>query len=125
MAQKLPINSSIYSSYRIIQSIFRPIRDLEWFIGFGALLAYIRDNSYFTPDGDIDVGVIGDIPEQSMVKSFEKQGYRVVATASQLKATRNGTGETFIVNGDDPYANACELAQKIGIDLEDGSSPNV
>ena len=30
------------------------------------------------------------------------------------------TGETFIVNGDDPYANASELARQIGIELEDG-----
>ena len=57
---------------------------------------------------------------KSVLWLIEKQGYRIVATVSQIKAAHNQTGETFIVNGDEPYANACELAQKIGIDLEDG-----
>ncbi len=29
-------------------------------------------------------------------------------------------GETFVVGGDDLYAAACELAEQVGIDLEDG-----
>lgn len=64
--------------------------------------------------------MILDATTKSVLWLLERQGYRIVATATRLKATHNETGETFIVNGDDPYANACELAQKIGIDLEDG-----
>ena len=64
--------------------------------------------------------MILDATTNAVLWLIEKQGDRIVATDSQLKATHNETGETFIVNGDDPYANACELAQKIGIDLEDG-----
>ena len=33
---------------------------------------------------------------------------------------RGDDGETFVVGGDDLYAAACELAEQVGIDLEDG-----
>ena len=61
-----------------------------------------------------------DATTKSALWLIEKQGYRIITTATQVKAAHNETGETFIVNGDDPYANACELAQQVGIDLEDG-----
>lgn len=65
-------------------------------------------------------GPILDATTNAVLWLIEKQGYRIVATATQLKAAHDGTGETFIVNGDEPYANACEFAQKIGIEFEDG-----
>ena len=54
--------------------------------------------------------MILDATTQSVLWLIEKQCYRIVATATQLRASHNKTGETFIVNGDDPYANACEIA---------------
>ena len=61
-----------------------------------------------------------DATTKSVLWLIEKQGYRIVATATQLKATHNETGETFIVNGDDAYANACEPARQVGLELGDG-----
>ena len=37
-----------------------------------------------------------------------------------VAATSKTTGEQFIVRGADLYAAACEVAQQVGIELEDG-----
>lgn len=45
---------------------------------------------------------------------------RTMRTPSSFQGDRNKTGEAFIVNGDDPYANPYEPGRKIGIELGDG-----
>ena len=37
-----------------------------------------------------------------------------------IEATADDTGELFVVTGDDLYATAVELAEQVGIELEDG-----
>ena len=37
-----------------------------------------------------------------------------------LEATAENTGELFVVRGDDLQATAIELAEQVGIELEDG-----
>ena len=37
-----------------------------------------------------------------------------------IEATAQDTGELFVVTGDDLYTTAVELAEQVGIELEDG-----
>ncbi len=65
-----------------------------------------------------------DPPTKATIATIRAAGFDVqVNTADGLHAVEavdQRSGETFVVRGDDLYTVAVELAQQVGIELEDG-----
>ena len=66
-----------------------------------------------------------DAAAKAIIETITDAGYSVMTGAdsdgnSIVEATDKATGERFVVRADDLYAAVVELAQQVGIDLEDG-----
>jgi hypothetical protein len=66
-----------------------------------------------------------DATKKAIIETIGNAGYAVMTGAdssgnSVVEATELTTGETFIVRADDLYTAVVELAQQVGLDLEDG-----
>ncbi len=65
-----------------------------------------------------------DPPTKALIEVIGSAGYGVqvgMATGCHVvEATDRETGETFVVRGDDLYRTVVELAQQVGIEIEDG-----
>ena len=66
-----------------------------------------------------------DAPTKAIIESIDGCGYTVMMGAdsdrnSVVEATDTKTGERYIVRADDLYTAVVELAQQVGIELEDG-----
>lgn len=61
---------------------------------------------------------------QSLIETIGDAGFAVQIGGSGgqhvIEAVRETSGETFVVRGEDLYRVAVELAEQVGIDLEDG-----
>ena len=66
-----------------------------------------------------------DTTTKALIETIGDAGYSVMTGAdssgnSVAEATDKTTGETFVVRADALYTAVVELAQQVGIDLEDG-----
>lgn len=66
-----------------------------------------------------------DSVTRAVLGSVRRMGYVVcidaaAATRIAVSARNIRTGESFVVRGDDFYFAACELAERVGIELDDG-----
>jgi len=62
---------------------------------------------------------VADPVVPSVVGLIEQSGYAVTTSSDRIIAT--GTeGETHVVTGSDSLAMACELAEQLGVELDDG-----
>ena len=66
-----------------------------------------------------------DATTKAIAESISDAGYGVLFGADKdgnliVKAIQLETGETFIVSGEDLYEVVIELAEQVGIELEDG-----
>ncbi len=66
-----------------------------------------------------------DAPTTALIETISNAGYSLMTGAdsdgnSVVEATDERTGEKFVVRGDDLYTAVVELAQQVGLDLEDG-----
>lgn len=65
-----------------------------------------------------------DAPTKALIETIGSAGFDVqLRTESDLhvvEASDRRTRETFVVTGDDLYPAVVELAQQVGIELEDG-----
>ena len=61
---------------------------------------------------------------KSVIETIGDAGFAVMLSHVNglhvIEATAQDTGELFVVTGDDLYATAIELAEQVGIELEDG-----
>jgi hypothetical protein len=65
-----------------------------------------------------------DTKTKTLIETISNAGYTVMTGAdsdgnSVAEATDEATGEMFVVRPDDLYAAVVELAQQVGLDLED------
>lgn len=68
---------------------------------------------------------VRDATTKALVEVISDAGYVVMIGADSngnrvVEATDEKTGERFVVRGDNLYATVVELAQQVGIELEDG-----
>jgi len=56
---------------------------------------------------------------ESVLWLIRRNGYAVTVLPDRLIAT-GCDGETYVVTGADDYEMACELANKLGLELDDG-----
>ena len=65
-----------------------------------------------------------DAPTKALIETIGDSGFTVQLGASMgqhvIEAVNQRTGEAFVVRGDDLYLAVVELAQQVGIELEDG-----
>ena len=66
-----------------------------------------------------------DVPTKAIIETIGDNGYTVMTGADRhgnavVEATDERTGENLVVRGDDLYTTIVEMAQQVGIDLEDG-----
>ena len=66
-----------------------------------------------------------DATTEAVIETIRHAGYSVMTGMdsdgnSVAEATGEQTGETFVVRADDLYTAVVELAQQVGIELEDG-----
>ena len=64
---------------------------------------------------------IVDAVTEAILETIHKAGFTVYIRPTNVAATNQETGEKFIVNYDENFYDAVvELAQQIGLELEDG-----
>ena len=65
-----------------------------------------------------------DAVTKSIIETIGDAGFVVMLSHVNglhvIEATAKDTGELFVVTGDELYATAIELAEQVGIELEDG-----
>ncbi len=65
-----------------------------------------------------------DAPTKAVIETIGATRFTVQLYAADdqqvIEAMSQRTGEAFVVRGDDLYTAAVELAQQVGIELEDG-----
>ncbi len=66
-----------------------------------------------------------DASTKALIETIGATDYAVMVCADSdgnkvVEATEKKTGERFVVRADDLYMAAIELAQQVGVDLEDG-----
>jgi hypothetical protein len=72
----------------------------------------------------VTAGDPADAPTKALIATIGAAAYEVqLGMADGLHAVEaidQRSGETFVVRGDDLYRTVVELAQQVGIELEDG-----
>ena len=65
-----------------------------------------------------------DAVTKAVIETIGDAGFVVMLSHDNglhvIEATAQDTGELFVVTGDDLYTTAIELAEQVGLELEDG-----
>jgi len=60
-----------------------------------------------------------DPPTRAVLETVRGAGYTVLIREDFVEAIDHADGERYVVCGRDTYTMACELAEQVGIELED------